>query len=129
MNEGQRLFGKVLLAAALLSKCQSPYSTKSFGLTQIIAAYQEQTGEIFQEMLKLKLYTPSKYLIWNGISIEKTTVIKKSQKFYLAKPFIVRDTEPFLNFHGSALVVFGTIPDRRPSSQEAKMDLSKSSIL
>lgn len=79
-------------------------------------------------MLKLKLYTPPEYLIWNGISIEKTTAIKTSHKFHLVKPFIVRDMEPFLYFHGSALVVFGTIPDRHPSSQEAKMDLSKSSI-
>lgn len=78
-------------------------------------------------MLKLKLCTPSKYLIWNGISVEKTTAIKESQKFHLVKPFIVRDKEPSLNFHGSALVVFGTIPDRHPSSQEAKMDLSISS--
>ena len=78
-------------------------------------------------MLKLKLCTRSKYLIGNGISIEKTTAIKKSHKLHLVKPFIVRDTEPFLNFHGSALVVFGAIPDKRPSSQEAKMDLSKSS--
>lgn len=99
MNEGQCLFGKVLLAAALLSKCQSPCSSKSFGLTQIIAAYQEQTGEIFQEMLKLKLCTPSKYVIWNGISIEKTTVVKKSHKSYLVKPFIVRDRyRTFLEF-------------------------------
>ncbi|CAM9730355.1 unnamed protein product [Bubo scandiacus] len=57
-------------------------------------------------MLKLKLCTPSKYLIWNEISIKKATAIKKSHKFHLVKPFIVRDTEPFLNFYGSALVVF-----------------------
>lgn len=128
LNECEYLFSMVLLAAALLSKCQSPCSSKSFGLSQIIAANQEHIGEVFQEMLKLKLCTPLKNLIWKGISIEKTTAVKKSHKFHLVRPFIVRDREPFLNFHGSALVVFGTIPDRRASSQEAKMDLSKSSI-
>lgn len=73
-----------------------------------VANKEQQTGEIFQETLKLKLCTPSQYLIWNGISIEKTTAIKKSHKFHLVKPFIVRGVEPFLNFHGSALVVCGT---------------------
>jgi len=96
--------------------------------SQITAANQEQIGEVLQETSKLKLCTPSKYLIWNGISIEKATAIKKNHKFHLVKPFIVREMEPFLNFHGSALVVCGTIPDRCPSSQEAKLDLSKSGV-
>lgn len=93
-----------------------------------VANKEPQTGEIFQETLKLKLCTPPQYLIWNGFSIEKTTAIKKSHKFHLVKPFIVRGVEPFLNFHGSALVVCGTIPDRCPSSQEAKTDLSQNSL-
>lgn len=63
------------------------------------------------------------YLEW--ISTEKTTAIK----FHLEKPFIVRDMEPVWNFHGSALGAFGPIPDTRPSSQGAKMDLSKAANL
>lgn len=63
------------------------------------------------------------YLEW--ISTEKTTAIK----FHLEKPFIDRDMEPVLNFHGSALGVLGPVPDMRPSSQGAKMDLSKAANL
>lgn len=63
------------------------------------------------------------YLEW--ISIEMTTAIK----FHLAKPFIVRDIEPVLNFHGSVLGVFGPIPDVRLTSQEAKVDVSKAANL
>lgn len=50
LNEHEYLFSMVLLAAALPSKCQGPWSSKSFGLSQIIAANQEQIGEILQEM-------------------------------------------------------------------------------
>lgn len=80
---------------------------------------------MFWDTLKLNLCTFKVLYIWNVISIKKTTATKRGHNFHLVELFIVRDKEPFLNFHGSALVTFSTISDRPPSFQLAKMFLSE----
>lgn len=74
-------------------------------LSQITDSNQAQREEIFQRRLNFKLCTTSEYPAGVGLVLRRQRP-QRSHKFHLVKPFPVREMEPVLNFHGSALAVW-----------------------